>query len=453
MTEQEAILNIQKFRDRLVIVNENKYRKGINFFDAVGMSNLETKHSRFFVWLFRSDKPHNFKNNETLTMLCEKLFEYQTEINEKPHNYKSNKEILSSIFHCNKVEDLKTEDLIGLIDGKITVTPEVKIDTKKSNSKENRRYIDILIETEKAVFVIENKTGSDTHTDQLQAYQDYVDANYQNLKKIFIFLSPEGLLPYNKGGSGDYNTNWCVFDYNYILKIVRALLGKVKANEVTYDTKAQKEKMIILLEDYIEMVETDILKESAAVRAECKNILDDKKLKETFDMLQDYMERIASYERVLKHAKRWMLDNFKSENDADGNDIVICKENPKSFVCFTQKMIDFFKTHGETDYKNRWRCYFAVGGSDELVVFFQLYKTDKMEWSTLQKDFMKRYSSLVGQEKTQVTVEPAVTLSAPIDRTEFLENIIGKIDTILKDKIVVALKSFESKLLNLYNDN
>lgn len=439
--ERETIQHLQKFKEELDAVNQIKYQKGINFFDAVGMTNLETKHSRFFVWLFDESKPHNF-NKTALEKFCELLVDYQTRNDDKTTPLSNTDILAKSLGASNQDFEKKKEELKNIlkdfIDGKITVTPEVKIDAKKTK-EENRRYIDILIETSKAVIVIENKVDSDSHTDQLQAYEDYINKEYVNLKKIFIYLSPKGALPYNKGGNGAYNDSWCVIDYKAIVKIVQTLQLDINNGKFRYDKKEQKNKMKVLLEDYEEMVKTDILKESKAVRALCREILKDKKLKNTFDMMNDYMDNIASYNKVLEYCRKKLEERKLITYSVD-----------KSFVYFSEKMEKFFKEHNEQDYKQRWRCQFSVGSdSEDLNAYFLLMPNDGT-WSKLQEDFLGKYENII-KKKTQATVVKMEHISGETDRAKFMDDIQERIDDTLEKKVIKSFEEFESKLLNMYN--
>ncbi|HFM7038990.1 TPA: PD-(D/E)XK nuclease family protein, partial [Enterococcus faecium] len=77
--------------------------------------------------------------------------------------------------------------------------------------RENKN-IDILLVSEKnkIVVCIENKILSSESGGQLNKYQIYIERNYSNYKKIFVFLTPDGNEP--------TNPSWGIITYKNIVE-------------------------------------------------------------------------------------------------------------------------------------------------------------------------------------------------------------------------------------------
>ena len=218
-------MDIQKSLEELLCLLKNanfKVKKDINIFNAVGMSHYETKHSRFLAWLLDPSAPHNL-NDKVLNLFSEALLDYNTVSKDKNIQIKSNKLILLGRDFPNENQSLKDKieenrlkkEYFDLFHGDVKIIPELHLDTNEQSSsgKKKERYIDIFIEiksnTKKTAIVIENKTESSTHSNQLCAYNDWVHKQGYD-REIYVLLSPNGEIPRNFGGDNKYNDKWCV---------------------------------------------------------------------------------------------------------------------------------------------------------------------------------------------------------------------------------------------------
>ena len=104
--------------------------------------------------------------------------------------------------------------------------------------------IDILAVSHAArfVLVIENKIDSGEHDNQLDRYRKTVNDAYPQYKKMFIFLSPDGM------ESSDPD-NWCPMGYQDILNILVNAKRKVKL-------PADAE---LLIQNYLDIIRRDIV--------------------------------------------------------------------------------------------------------------------------------------------------------------------------------------------------
>src|SRR5574344_6028 len=118
--------------------------KKFNIFKVLGLQDYEIRHSNFLAWLLNPKESHN----------------------------------LGDTFLKKFLNDF-------LIDTSLN-SSNINISTEYSTYK-NRR-IDILITGDNFVCVIKNKYGSSEHDNQCKTYKKYVEKDFGNIKKIFIFL-------------------------------------------------------------------------------------------------------------------------------------------------------------------------------------------------------------------------------------------------------------------------
>lgn len=274
-TIKESLNNLG---NALTQIEEAQKRK-LNIFRAVGMRRHELRHSAFLAWLLDPCEAHELKN-APLRKFCERLFSYETTFNDTHGTLLSNRVILE------KSGIRSVEDINKFLNGEITVSTERVIINKESR-------LDIFIEATAArtLMVIENKTDSSVHDDQLIKYKKELEnSEYADYKKLLVFLSPDGKLPTNDDGS--YNENWCVCDYKQLKSIAAELLGKL------IKTK-QNPKTAILLEDYIELISTDILNENPELQKLCKKII--REHKDALDVLWNYSR---NFDEIAEFCKK-----------------------------------------------------------------------------------------------------------------------------------------------------
>ena len=280
--------------------------KKINFFSATKMLTLETKHSAFFAWLLDPTNEHCL-NNAVLKKLLQKTYYYITNGDKDTPKPDSNIDILKRSRNNSEISVTSEQQFVDLAN-----SAQINIFTEKPTT--NGKRIDILIDivATQTVIAIENKIDSTTHDDQLREYENYVNAEYSTYKKkIFIYLTKIGELPYDTDARGkhlQYNNEWCALDYGEIRCIIEELITELKANDKTkkYNIDpAERDTLIIILEHYIKMVDTSILNTSPVAREKCKNLLADPKVKEALEIIAAYKE-IPTPEQVTDYACNYL---------------------------------------------------------------------------------------------------------------------------------------------------
>lgn len=280
----------------------------VNVFYATGMTTQEIKHSAFLAWLLNPNQSHK-KGNTFLAGFLNLLCEYDGNAEE---DIKSNKEILAN-------SDIKSfSDFTEFLNA-----DDIVVETEKVISNPESR-IDIFIQSKKTetTIVIENKVFTGTHDEQLDRYEK--ETAVFTGRKIYIYLTPNGDMPTNM--VGEYQENWTIISYKSIIDLLEKQLKDIPKSK-------QFEKLIFLLKDYIEMVDTNILRNNMKVRALCRDIL--KKHADAIELLNHYTDNIDD---VYEFINGWIKENIS------GVHYIYFKGRQLCF--YTNKIFEFFAKYG-----------------------------------------------------------------------------------------------------------
>lgn len=363
MTKQETITKLQELSVELAKLKKLPQNDdGINMFTAFNLQSAERHHSSFFAGLLAPNNPHHLGDVAIRKFLYylwddtvreEALSDRSDKVKSRP-----NTEILRLVAQDRK-------SLIDLAQGNINVKTEVF--TNNNGKGKRAGYIDILVEIRsvngeeasaavKTVIVIENKTGTETHSDQLCKYEDYIDATYPDCKKIFVLLSPQGSVPINRGGDEQYNDRYCIFDYSKergICKILEELIAELDASQMKGKiTPKQKRKIKMILEDYKIMVEKNILASDPEIR---------KEIKQLYDKYSDILPLITNYYDNLPDLLDHVVTRFTTE--LPGFEIISRNDNSINFCTGKLRNYYTFKNQSVTS-SNVYR----IGTNDNNLV-------------------------------------------------------------------------------------
>lgn len=276
----EYYLNKLNELDKSLTEIELSKSDDINVFYATGMTTQEIKHSAFLAWLLNPNQSHK-KGNEFLAGFLKLLYDYNGNAEE---DIKTNKEILlqSGINSFSDFAEFLDADDIVVETEKVISNPESRID--------------IFIQSKKAetTIVIENKVFTGTHDEQLNRYEK--ETAVFGGRKIYIYLTPNGDMPTNT--VGEYQENWTIISYKSIIDFLGKELKDIHKSK-------QFEKLIFLLKDYIEMVDTNILRNNVKIRALCKEIL--KKHADAIELLNHYSDNI---DEIYEFIYAWVKENI-----------------------------------------------------------------------------------------------------------------------------------------------
>ena len=314
---------IQKLNDLDKSLTEIEFSKSndVNVFYATGMTTQEIKHSAFLAWLLNPSQSHKM-GNEFLLCFLKSLYEY----NNAEEDIKSNKEIL------------KENDITSFGDfTEFLNADDIVVETEKVISNPESR-IDIFIQSKSTgtTIVIENKVFTGTHDEQLKRYED--ETAVFSGRKIYVYLTPYGDMPTND--KGEYKPNWTIISYKSII----AFLGK-KLKDI--QKSKQFNRLTFLLEDYIDMVDTNILRNNLKVRSLCKEIL--KKHADAIELLNHYTDNI---DEVYEFIYGWLKENISG--------IHYMYYKGRQLCFYTDKIFNFFANYGrQVEITKSWFAFQA----------------------------------------------------------------------------------------------
>lgn len=176
-----------------------------NIFKVLGATRAEIRHSNFLAWLLDPNESHNLGG----------VFL---------------KRFLREVFSSDRFENIDEIAVAGL-------------DLSKTKVLREWNFIDILIEVDGIVICIENKVGTQEHSDQLARYKKVVNNQYKNHKKTFVYLTPEGL----QSSSESYHP----ISYSFIVESLERVL------EISGPSINEKVKSYI--KDYIVTIKREIM--------------------------------------------------------------------------------------------------------------------------------------------------------------------------------------------------
>ena len=347
---------------------ENAVNPRMNIFRAMGLINQETHHSAFFAGLLTPDNPHHL-GDFFLRIFLENLYDYRTKPDTLTKNVSSNAEILARQKISSK------QELLDLIQGYVSVKKEVKTITK-TDSESGRMDILIEIPTSQTVIVIENKTGTTTHDNQLQKYQNEIDFRNKDYKKIFIYLSPDGALPYDRSKkkatkNAKYNADWCVFDYEKVCQVVQKTIEELENKANLFRMDAQDKKILLYgLKEYLDMCNTDLLNENVGKFEKCAEIIDAhpaavKKMTEYFNSplpenVIRYCAQKITGDPAINGPKVFATKAMKEFFEKNGENFSIamlrCYVNPKGNKSFNgfEIYVEFENVNNDSPYDHKW---------------------------------------------------------------------------------------------------
>lgn len=361
---ESATEKLERLREKLKEITKGKNRP-VNVFDAVGMRTQEIKHSAFLAWLLDRNQPHKL-GNRFLELFLRELIDHPEPEGEESRA-KNNRDILRET-KIHAFADFSE----FLADGQISVQTETVI-----RSAESR--MDLFLESQKAktVAVIENKVFTTTHDNQLQRYEEELK-DREGWRKIFVYLTPKGDAPY------DYNEpreNWCVMSYRALIKICKEILRELPNGK-------DNARLRILLEDYIEMVDTNLLNGNPEVRRLCKQIL--REHGEALEILKAYTDNAEEAVIFCKQYLQTHLAGFR-----------LYRDGKTSFEFYTQSAEAYFGANGETIFTPSKRLklrYGITGAKGAAEAYVTLEKEQAEPWSTAQGKLLNAVPNRAGEK-------------------------------------------------------
>ena len=179
-----------------------------NLFDVLKISRTEIRHSNVLGWLLDPNENHGF-GDAFLKGIFQRIVE-----NDTAGRYDIFGVLLSDMYSF--------------------------IVQREWNN------IDVLLTSydERIVLAIENKVGSQEHSDQLNRYRKIIEKEFPNFKQIYIYLTPYGEEPSDV-------ENWDILSYTDIVEVLEDLVGRINLQQ----------DVGIMVNNYIEIIRRDIVED------------------------------------------------------------------------------------------------------------------------------------------------------------------------------------------------
>lgn len=212
----------------------SRWLTGVNIFEILGITSAEIRHSRILAWLLDPRESHN---------LGDKFF----------------KKILMKVIDNNLFfETIKPAEII------------LKDFSKAEVYRESKSNIDVLYTNKehRINLVIENKTFTSDHDNQLRKYRRFIENSYADYRNIYIYLTPNGDEPID--ADAEEKRFWRLLSYQDISDIVEEL----------YVDEIDNEKVSYILKEYNDNIRRNILNDielkelSAEIYFKYKEVLD-----------------------------------------------------------------------------------------------------------------------------------------------------------------------------------
>ncbi|HEX7389781.1 MAG TPA: PD-(D/E)XK nuclease family protein [Acidiphilium sp.] len=228
---EQQISNLIDDRDFRTIVG--RFGK-FNLFEALGAGRAELRHSNFLAFLLSPARPHGLGSEPLRRVL--RAFAAEVPENER-------------VVHSLEIAVANLESAIVY---------------------RERWSVDILIEIpeHKLVVAIENKIGAPEGGDQLSRYLKIVEEFYSGWRKIFIYLTPEGIAA--------SNDRWISFNYGRLTNIFEEILKD------SYVYKSPEIESIV--RQYVDLIRRRVVEDNELKKL-ALNVYE--KYKEAFDFVFD----------------------------------------------------------------------------------------------------------------------------------------------------------------------
>lgn len=294
----------------------NKWVGEFNIFDILKISRNEIRHSNILAWLLNPNDSHGFGDEIIKNIICDLVI--------KNKNHFTN----CGIEYFN-IALMDYDDFVIL------------------REMDNMDLL-LLSEINKMVVCIENKVGSNEHSNQLLKYEKKVNETYRDYYKMFVFLTTDGR------ASEDINQsyNWVSYSYRDIIGV----LNKSMVNK-NIDPSAK-----ILIENYIGTVRRYVMKDDGMVKI-CNDIY--KKHRRALDLI--FENKIDMASSLSLKIQEFCVEKAKNTT--------WLKYNPaysvKSYVRFTTEILEKLIPPDKTvksGWGNEYSAFYEIQVKDVVTV-------------------------------------------------------------------------------------
>ena len=281
--------------------------------------------------------------------------------------------------------------------------------------------IDVLAVSsdEKFVLCIENKIDSREHDNQLNRYRKIIEDTYPEYKKMYIYLSPEGM----EATDPEY---WCSMSYQDVLRIIENARRKVK---LLPDAE-------LLIDNYIEIIRRDIVGDEKLAQI-CAEIY--AKHQKALDLIfENRPDKASDLAAIIK---AWAIEKTK-----EGEIEVVIEKCVKSYIRFKSAfMSSIIPDSDEPD--SGWNTpnhyFYEIKNIEGKEFFIQLSLSAK-NITDEQREICKRINEYFPSRQQKENWQwrtPFVTRHSKVNEDLTEDKIYEQLDKKLEE-----VKAFEEKL-------
>lgn len=369
-----------------------------NAFDVLGITKTEIRHSNVLAWLMDPAENHGLGDGV----------------------------IRGFVNHTAR--NLEADDIFD----------DLLMDCDDFSICRECRGIDILAvnEKEKYVLCIENKTFSGEHDNQLERYHTYVEREFPDCRRRFVFLTPDSR------EASEQESDWLPMGYEDVLGIIEGAMAA--------STPAAEQREFIL--EYMDAVRRSIL-EDRELKEICNRIY--AKHRKALDLIYKYRPDTVS--KVSDYCREWVRRKAESDETIQPSKEAGDKWN----TTFTTGLMDRLVPRGDNpsgvfgkDGHYVYQIHVDDGGDVpkvrlQLVFNFEgLDEGPRGECARVLTAIGETYSLNSGplvkkaRKRTWCTAWRTGYSTVPVDSDEDWDESLGK----KLDGMYGQLKDFESKL-------
>lgn len=285
MSTEEQIKKLEKLMLSEDLEELNLSTNKFNIFTALKLHNNEIRHSNFLGWLMAPYENHGVGDYFLKEFL---------------------KESIKNFSQTDKVT--------------LSLSDIAYADFSDCEIRREHENIDILLTSNKNKFlcVIENKIWTGEHDEQLERYAKYVNENFADYNKIYIYLTPN--IETDKLIQKEYKNSQNQAEHIYYIPMNYEQVYGVINKTLKFKSQYLNDEVKIFIKHYRNMIERKIMRnEDEKVTELCRKIY--RENKEAIDLI---IEKVNSTSSRIADILREIV--------AERNDIVAEENNKDKYI-------------------------------------------------------------------------------------------------------------------------
>jgi len=361
-----------------------------NMFETINLIHAEIRHSNVLSWLLNPTQNHGL-GSYFLNLFLK-------------HFISENKATIEGV-------DVFTIEMLKYTDVEI---------------RREWKNIDILIiineKDKKLVIAAENKVKSSEHGNQLTRYREIVEKEFASYKQLYIFLTPEPLLP-----SDD---NWVNFNYGTIASLIDSTLSN-KSNQLNDNIYTFIKQYSQILKRYI-VGNSEIEKISKQIYQKHKTALDI-----IFQYKPDMASDISEYLQNLIHQEPKLIFDSAGKTLIRFSTPEIDSKIPKVSQGWLRSKRLVVYEFQNFDNKLMLRLYIGPGDKELRKLLFDFFSKKPVLFPLTKRTMGSKHHCLFQKEflrKKEYEEKEYEDLVPIINKKwkEFIENQLPQIDAYIK---------------------